>query len=43
MFDGMVVPSLRVQINDMTFVDYLSYHKINGQWLVTSKAYHREA
>ncbi|MBM4226370.1 MAG: nuclear transport factor 2 family protein [Gammaproteobacteria bacterium] len=34
---------VRVRIGDMFFVDYLSYHKINGQWLVTSKAYHREA
>jgi hypothetical protein len=34
---------VRVRINDMVFVDYLSYHKINGVWLVTSKAYHREA
>jgi len=34
---------VRVRIGDMFFVDYLCYHKINGQWLVTSKAYHREA
>jgi len=34
---------VRVRINDMYFVDYLSYHKIDGTWLVTSKAYHREA
>jgi Putative lumazine-binding len=33
---------VRVRINDMVFVDYLSYHKIDGSWLVTSKAYHRE-
>jgi hypothetical protein len=33
---------VRVRINDMVFVDYLSYHKIGGSWLVTSKAYHRE-
>ncbi len=33
---------VRVRINDMVFVDYLSYHKIDGKWLVTSKAYHRE-
>ncbi|MBK6657149.1 MAG: nuclear transport factor 2 family protein [Proteobacteria bacterium] len=41
--DTQALAKVRVQINDMTFVDYLSYHKINGQWLVTSKAYHREA
>ena len=34
---------VRVRIGDMYFVDYLSYHKIDGIWLVTSKAYHREA
>jgi hypothetical protein len=34
---------VRVRINDMVFVDYLSYHKIDGDWLITSKAYHREA
>lgn len=34
---------VRVRIGDMSFVDYLSYHKIDGSWLVTSKAYHREA
>ena len=33
---------VRVRINDMVFVDYLSYHKIDGRWLITSKAYHRE-
>jgi hypothetical protein len=33
---------VRVRINDMYFVDYLSYHKVAGAWLVTSKAYHRE-
>ncbi len=33
---------VRVRINDMVFVDYLSYHKIDNTWLVTSKAYHRE-
>ena len=34
---------VRVRINDMIFVDYLSYHKIGGTWLITSKAYHRES
>ncbi len=33
---------VRVRINDMLFVDYLSYHKIEDAWLITSKAYHRE-
>ena len=34
---------VRVRINDMVFVDYLCYHKIDGRWLITSKAYHRES
>jgi hypothetical protein len=34
---------VRVRIGDMVFVDYLSYHRIGDAWLVTSKAYHREA
>jgi hypothetical protein len=34
---------VRVRINDMKFVDYLSYHKIGESWVITSKAYHREA
>ena len=34
---------VRVRINDMVFVDYLSYHKIDDTWLVTAKAYHRES
>lgn len=33
---------VRVRINDMVFVDYLSYHKIGSAWTITSKAYHRE-
>jgi hypothetical protein len=33
---------VRVRINDMVFVDYLSYHKVDDRWLITSKAYHRE-
>ena len=33
---------VRVRINDMVFVDYLSYDKVDDRWLITSKAYHRE-
>jgi hypothetical protein len=33
---------VRPRINDTTFVDYLSYHKIGETWLITSKACHRE-
>lgn len=41
--DTQALAKVRVRIGDMYFVDYLSYHKINGVWLITSKAYHREA
>jgi hypothetical protein len=33
---------VRVRINDMRFVDYLSYHKIGANWVITAKAYHLE-
>ena len=39
---AQALAKVRVRINDMVFVDYLSYHKIDDSWLVTSKAYHRE-
>lgn len=41
--DTQALAKVRVRIGEMYFVDYLSYHKINGSWLITSKAYHREA
>jgi len=31
---------LRVRINTAVFIDYLTYHRINGSWIITSKAYH---
>ncbi|MBV9065616.1 MAG: nuclear transport factor 2 family protein [Methylobacteriaceae bacterium] len=34
---------LRVRINTAVFIDYLTFHKIEGNWLITSKAYHLEA
>jgi hypothetical protein len=33
---------VRVGINGNRFVDYLTYHKIDGSWLITSKGYHLE-
>lgn len=33
---------VRVRINDTVFVDYLTYHRIDGDWLITAKAYHVE-
>ena len=34
---------VRVRINDTVFVDYLTFHRIDGDWLITSKAYHVES
>ena len=36
------VVKVRVRINTTVFVDYLTYHRIDGDWLITSKAYHVE-
>jgi len=36
------VVKVRVRINTVVFVDYLTYHRIEGEWLITSKAYHVE-
>jgi len=33
---------VRVRIDDVLFVDYLSYHLIAGAWLVTAKSFHVE-
>lgn len=33
---------VRVRIHATVFVDYLTYHRIDGVWLITAKAYHAE-
>jgi hypothetical protein len=33
---------VRVRINTVVFVDYLTYHLIDGAWLITSKGFHVE-
>jgi hypothetical protein len=33
---------VRVRIDTILFVDYLSYHHIDGTWLVTAKSFHIE-
>ncbi len=33
---------VRVRIGTTVFTDYLTYHRIDGEWLITSKAYHVE-
>ena len=34
---------VRVRINSIVFVDYLSYHRIEDRWLITAKAFHVES
>jgi Putative lumazine-binding len=34
---------VRVRINTIVFIDYLTYHRIDGEWMITSKAYHVES
>lgn len=34
---------VRVRINAIVFVDYLTYHRIDGEWLITAKGYHVES
>ncbi|MDP1601795.1 MAG: nuclear transport factor 2 family protein [Legionella sp.] len=38
--DSQALAKVKVRINTAVFIDYLTFHKINGQWLITSKAYH---
>jgi hypothetical protein len=34
---------VRVRINTLVYVDYLSYHRVNGEWLVSAKAFQVES
>jgi len=40
---NQAVVKVRVRINTIVFVDHLTYHRIDGEWLITSKAYHVES
>ena len=33
---------VRVRIDAVQYLDYLSYHRINGTWLITAKSFHVE-
>lgn len=33
---------LRVRINRIVFIDYLVFHRSEGEWQITAKAYHVE-
>ncbi len=36
----LVAAKVRVRIGQTGFVDHLIFHRIDGKWLVTSKAFH---
>jgi hypothetical protein len=36
------IAKVRVRINTVVFVDYLTFHRADGAWMITSKAYHVE-
>jgi hypothetical protein len=33
---------VRVRIDALQYLDYLSYHRVNGTWLITAKSFHVE-
>jgi len=33
---------VRVRIDTLQYLDYLSYHRIKGEWLITAKSFHVE-
>ena len=37
-----VVVKVRVRIDTLLYLDYLSYHRINNAWLITAKSFHVE-
>lgn len=41
--ETQAIVKVRVRINSIVFVDYLSYHRIDGAWLITAKAFHVES
>jgi len=41
--DTQALVKVRVRIASTLFVDHLSYHRIDGAWLITAKAFHIEA
>ncbi len=39
---AQAVVKVRVRIDTLLYVDYLSYHRTNGAWLITAKSFHVE-
>ena len=40
--ESQALVKVRVRTNATMFTDYLTWHRINGEWLITAKAYHGE-
>ena len=38
--ETMAFTKVRVRIVDTDFVDYLTWHRVDGRWMITSKGYH---
>ena len=41
--DTQALVKVRVRVNTIVFVDYLTFHHIDGEWLITAKGYHVES
>lgn len=41
--DTMAFTKVRVRIVATDYVDYLTWHRVEGRWVITSKGYHVEA
>jgi hypothetical protein len=41
--DTQAFVKAKVRINTSVFIDYLTFHKIEGSWKITSKGYHLQA
>ena len=33
---------VRVRIDKLQYIDYLSYHLVDGAWIITAKSFHVE-
>jgi hypothetical protein len=40
--DTQAMTKLRLRINNTVYVDYLTWHRLDGEWLITAKGFHIE-
>jgi hypothetical protein len=40
--DNQALVKVRVRIAAIVYIDYLTYHRVDGAWLITSKGFHIE-